>query len=445
MANNSDPIDRIFQYHENSRTGNLGTQSQENTPSKEASGSFRKVSARFPAVESEKDEIWEEDTENDENEPYRPIQRNREYRTGCLGGLMFAVFIACISIVLACLAWMAASDMLALNKEEYTATIVIPTTIFETENVEETDESGKVTGTKTISHADIDYVSNTLKQAGLIEYKWLFELFCKVSHADQKIKPGEYELQSTFDYRALVSNMRPNSGSALTVDITFIEGMTMDQMFRLMERKGVSEYNDLVKAAKEYTFNYGFLLEPGEEGAERLEGYLFPDTYQFYINMQASSAINRFLSTFDLNMTDEMMEKVEASGYTLREIITIASYIEKEAANDAERAEIASVIYNRLNSNMSLGIDASILYVHQDHEGAPTADMLAEESPYNTRLYTGLTPTPICNPGLASIQAALAPASTDYTYYALDTATGTHRFFTNINDFNAFVASQNYD
>lgn len=94
---------------------------------------------------------------------------------------------------------------------------------------------------------------------------------------------------------------------------------------------------------------------------------------------------------------------------------------------------------------MSLGIDASILYVHQDHEGAPTADMLAEESPYNTRLYTGLTPTPICNPGLASIQAALAPASTDYTYYALDTATGTHRFFTNINDFNAFVASQNYD
>ena len=93
---------------------------------------------------------------------------------------------------------------------------------------------------------------------------------------------------------------------------------------------------------------------------------------------------------------------------------------------------------------MTLGIDSTILYLYPDHEGAPTAPMLAQDSPYNTRLYYGLPPTPICSPGLASIQAALIPEETNYYYYALDTATGTHRFFTDANEFNRFVETQNY-
>ena len=118
--------------------------------------------------------------------------------------------------------------------------------------------------------------------------------------------------------------------------------------------------------------------------------------------------------------------------------------IEKEAADDEERADIASVIYNRLRADMVLGIDATILYIHPEHEGAPTEEMLKEKSPYNTRRSAGLPPTPICNPGLASFQAALTPSQTDYYYYALDTDTGRHRFFTNEEEFNAFVATQNY-
>ena len=105
---------------------------------------------------------------------------------------------------------------------------------------------------------------------------------------------------------------------------------------------------------------------------------------------------------------------------------------------------IASVIMNRMNTGMPLGIDATILYVHPEHEGAPTAAMLAEDSPYNTRDRVGLPPTPICSPGLASIKAALNPASTSYYYYALDEETGTHRFFINSYEFDEFVASQGY-
>ena len=385
-------------------------------------------------------------TGDDESErDYHPVRQSHEGKVGCLGGFMYFVFILCIGIVLACLAWMAASDMLALNKDEFTATVTLPMSIFESETVDKYDADGNVIGTERITRANVHYMAETLKEAGLIEYKWLFEAFCRFSHADTKVRPGEYELQSTYDYRALIQNMRPGSGSAVTIDITFPEGFSMRQIFKLLEDKGVSSVDDLMQAAAEYKFNYDFLGDAVENAsADRLEGFLFPDTYQFYVGMQASSAINKFLDNFHNRVSDEMMQQASDMGMSMKEILTVASMIEKEAANDNERGLIASVIYNRLNSRIPLGIDATILYIHPEHEGAPTAAMLAEESPYNTRLNTGLPPTPICSPGLASIRAALNPNSTNYYFYALDTATGTHRFFTNNVDFDNFVATQNY-
>ena len=382
----------------------------------------------------------DEESERD----YRPIRQSHEYRSGCLGGVMYFLFIICLSVVLACLGWMAASDMLALNKKELTTTVILPMSIFESETVAKYNEDGTPAGTQRVTRADIDYVADALKDSGLIEYKWLFTAFCKLSHADTKVAPGEYELRSTYDYRALIQHMTPNSGGALTVKVTFPEGFSMRQMFQLLEEKGVSDYDELMEAASDYKFNYSFLEELGQGDSSRLEGYLFPDTYEFYVNMQPASAINKFLETFYYNFDEDMQKLLENSGRDIREIVIIASMIEKEAANDDERPLIASVIYNRLNSGIPLGIDATILYVHPEHEGAPTAAMLEEDSPYNTRDRLGLPPTPICNPGRESLRAALAPAATNYYYYALDTETGTHRFFTNANEFNAFVETQDY-
>ena len=375
---------------------------------------------------------------------YRPIRQSHEYRSGCLGGIMYFVFILCLGVVLACLAWMAASDMLALNKTPYTTTVTLPMSIFSSETVDTFNEEGEKTGTKRVTHADMDYVADVLKEAGLIEYKWLFQMFCQISHADTKIKPGDYELQSSFDYRALVQNMRPGSGSAVTVSVTFPEGYSLRQTFLLLEDKGVASYDDLMNAAATYKFNYDFLEDLESTESNRLEGFLFPDTYEFYVGMQPSSAINKFLENFHYRMTAELTARMQERGQNIHEVITIASMIEKEAANDNERATIASVIYNRMRVNMPLGIDATTLYLYPDHEGAPTASMLEEDSPYNTRLYTGLPPTPICNPGLMSIRAALYPENTNFYYYALDSETGLHKFFVNAYEFNNFVATQNY-
>lgn len=383
----------------------------------------------------------DEESERD----FRPVRQSHEYKSGCLGGLMYFVFIMCVGVILACFGWMAASDVLALNKDEFTAVVQLPTSVFETETVDKLDEDGNVTGTERVTRADIDYVCTCLKEAGLIEYPWLFELWCDISHADTKINAGSYELKSSFDYRALVQNMRAGSGATVTIDVTFPEGFTMAQIFQRLAENEVCSVEELMEAAANTNFNYAFLegIEPGD--ASRLEGFLAPQTYQFYVGMQGSSAINKFLEYFHYSLTADMLKQKDDIGLSMKQIVTIASLIEKEAANDEERPYIASVIYNRLWAGWTLGIDASILYVHPEHSGAPTAEMLAEDSPYNTRVCVGLPPTPICNPGMPSLQAALNPAGTNYYFYALDTETGTHRFFTNENEFNNFVATQNYE
>ena len=375
---------------------------------------------------------------------YRPVRQSHEYHSGCLGGLMYFTFIVCVSVVLACLAWMAASDMLALNKENFTAVVTLPSSIFQSETVDRFDENGKKIGTKRVTHADMDYVADVLKDAGLIEYKWLFTTFCKISTADQKVSPGEYELKSSFDYRALIQNMRAGSSSTITVTVTIPEGFKMHQIFMRLEENGVSSYNDLMEDAGNTEYNYDFLAESEGEGAYRLEGFLFPDTYEFYVGMQGSSAINKMLDNFHRRVTEEMYARAEEIGMSIYDVLKVASLIEKEAGSDDERALIASVIYNRLNAGIVLGIDASVLYPYNDHEGAPTAEMLGRDDPYNTRIRSGLPPTPICNPGLSSISAALDPADTNYYFYALDTESGVHKFFTNETEFNNFVATQNY-
>ena len=442
MSEEYDQIDEIFRRHEEELEDTMNRQAAEAEEKGWEKLSMKRVDKLL--IDETGDEAFNYTGDEESERDYRPVRQSHEYKSGCLGGVMYFVFIICIGIILACLAWMASSDMLALNKPEYSASVTLPMSIFESETVDTLDEYGRKTGTKRVTHADIDYLADTLKEAGLIEYKWLFKAFCRISNAETKVSPGEYELRSSYDYRALIQHMRPGATGAVTVKVTLPEGFTMRQIFLRLEEKGVADYDDLMNAAANYTFNYAFLEGLPEGDASRLEGYLFPDTYEFYVGMQASSAINKFLENFHYMQTADMLQQAENLGISMREIVIIASMIEKEAANDNERSRIASVIYNRLKSDMPLGVDATILYLYPEHEGAPTREMLETDSPYNTRIYTGLPPTPVSNPGLMSILAALNPDHTNYYYYALDTETGEHRFFTNANDFNAFVATQNY-
>ena len=374
----------------------------------------------------------------------KPGNGGSEVKSGFGGGMLYFLFVISVSVILACLAWAAATDVLGFKSSDTVAQITLDKDSFTYKEVEVKDDDGN-TKTKKVHYADMNYVADKLKEQGIIKYKWLFKLFGAVYNADEKIDPGTYELKAVYDYKALVKKMTSGSGAMVTKKITFPEGYTMRQIFKKLDSEGVCDYDELMDAATNATFNYSFLEGTEKGDPTRLEGFLFPDTYEFYEGMPAATAINKLLEGFHYKMTAEMLEWQQESGYTMREIITIASMIEKEAATDTERYTIASVIYNRLNKDWALQIDSTTLYEYPDHEGAPTAEMLSKDSPYNTRISKGLPPSPICSPGIVSIKAALRPDSTSYMYYALNTETGSHEFFTSADAFNAFVATQKYD
>ena len=377
----------------------------------------------------------------------RPVQepeaQQRAGRSGCLGGLIYFAFVVSVSIILACVGWMAASDVLALNKEPVTATITLDKAEFQDITISYTDSEGNAKE-RTGHQVSVGYVAKQLKDAGIIKYKGLFQLYCSVSHAKTKIDPGTYELSTNYDYRALVKKMQVGSGAMVTTKVTIPEGYSMEQIFRKLEQENVCSYDDLMDAAANYSYNYSFLDQSKQGDAKRLEGFLFPDTYEFYQGMQASSAINKFLENFHNRITAEMLEKADERGMSMQEVVTVASMIEKEAANDDERAMIAAVIYNRIAAGMPLQIDSTIMYVLPEHKDVLTVEDTKIDSPYNTYQNKGLPPTPIANPGLASIKATLSPASTKALYYALDSESGTHKFFTSYGEFQAFVAKQSY-
>ena len=230
------------------------------------------------------------------------------------------------------------------------------------------------------------------------------------------------------------------------MDVAIPEGYTLIQIFDLLDEKGVCSKDDLWEAAANYDFEYDFLDRTTLGDKLRLEGYLFPDTYRFYLDDTPARVIEKFLSNFKNKFADEFAVRAEEMGYSTREILIIASLIEREAAYDAERDAIASVIHNRLESDdfPFINIDASIYYGMALNGDSRDAFSTEYDSPYNTYTHTGLPPGPICNPGLQSIRGALYPQETDYYYYALS-VDGGHRFFTYYNSFLEFLNSDEYD
>ncbi len=334
-----------------------------------------------------------------------------------MGTLLYLALIIGISTILAGLSWVAINDVLALNKEEITSVVT----------VEEDDTIGEI--------------ASQLKGVGIIEYKSLFQLFCQISNAEDKITPGTYELNTTMDYRAIVAAMGKSSASRMTVSVTIPEGYTLKQVFELLEEKGVSTYEKLEEMAATYDYNFSFLKDIPLGDATRLEGYLFPDTYDFYLGEDPKTVLNKMLVNFDSKVTEEMREQAEELGYSLHEIIIIASMIEKETTG-TDQKEIASVIYNRLESSSFpyLQIDATVQYALTERKEKLTLEDLEVDSPYNTYLYKGLPAGPIANPGLVSINAALNPANTNYYYYALG-EDDIHHFFRTESEHQTFVNS----
>lgn len=376
--------------------------------------------------------------------------RRRRRRRKKMNPLLYILLVVAVSAILAGIGWIWAGDMLALNKPAHSATVTLPESIFTAKEVkvEKTGDNGKETTTKTIKIADVNYVADLLKENGLIEYKPLFKFFCSLTGVNRKEKlvAGTYELNTNMDYNALLNSMSARSGSRSQVTVTIPEGYTLDQIFTLLNQNGVATVDTLRKVAADYDFKFSFLKDVVPLGDyHRLEGYLFPDTYEFYMGggeNEAVQVLNKMILRFDQQFPDKLRQQCADMGYTIHEIVTIASLIEKET-DGADQTNIASVIYNRLNhpeyeTAGYLQIDASIAYV--TGQVVTQADYQNVDSPYNTYRNKGLPPGPIASPGMVALNSALNPQSTRYYYYVLGNDSR-HHFFTNSGDFEAFKAT----
>ncbi len=381
----------------------------------------------------------------EEEEAPKKRRRRRRIIPLYLKILIYVVVVSLVAVAAGFIAWECAQDVLAFGRSS--------------DEVEVTIEDG----------ATLDDIAQMLQDKGLIQHPWLFKLYCKFTKSADAMVPGTYKLHYNYDYHAINSGMRKNSKNRTEVTVTIPEGKTCAQIFELMEEKGVCKVDELEKCAAETQFDYWFLESIPYGESNRLEGFLFPDTYYFYTNDDPERVLGKLLSTFNRKFGDEAKAQLDvlnedlaaswarrgydddyinAHKFTVYELITVASMVEKETASVSESADIASVIYNRLCRPADypyLNIDATVIYGLGGITGNLTYEQTQIDTPYNTYTRAGLPAGPISNPGLSSISAALNPNETNYFYYALKSDGTGHHFSETYDEHNAFLASQNED
>lgn len=353
-----------------------------------------------------------------------------------LATIIWLAIIVVIAVPLGRLGWLYVADVMAFGREKQSVTLTI------------TEEE--------VSNGDLESISKKLADAGIVRYPGLFQKFAELTGKGERIDAGTYTLGSHLDYNALLNNMRDYGPAMDVVELMFPEGYNCAQIFAKLEEEGVCTAKELEDYAANGELSDYWFLEGVERGSKYcLEGYLAPDTYKFYTNDDPGRVLEKFLDAFDANFTDKMKEDfklmqaryeealrnngygndyIDAYPLTLHKVMTVASIVQKETANDAESYDIASVFYNRLTNpgnHPYLGSDATVYYAIGDYFGEVeelTNEHLNVDNPYNTRNHQGLPPGPICNPGAYTMYAALDPNRTDYYYFVYSAVDREHLF-----------------
>jgi UPF0755 protein len=282
-------------------------------------------------------------------------------------------------------------------------------------------------GSGTASIGDILVSNNIISSASN------FKLLSKIGGNDGKYKAGEYSLSPSMSYQEIIDSLI--AGNSNTTRFTIPEGLTLSETEDKLASNNLINIDAFKDAVENSTFDYKFMsLLPN--GSNRLEGFLYPETYDVFTTASEEDIINRLLSQFDKLVTDEYYTRATELGYDMYDIVTIASLIERETRVSVERATVASVIYNRLAINMPLQIDATVQYALAEHKERLSYSDTEVDSPYNTYQNTGLPPGPICSPSIDSIEAALYPEDTNYYYYVLKPEmNGAHNFSNTYEEF----------
>lgn len=338
----------------------------------------------------------------------KPVKKSSSVRSTYI----FFIVVIVVSMALSIYAVFCMNDVLAITKTKSSVTVSLQ------EEVDSTSDA-------------IDILADK----GLIKCKNFCKLFAKYREAyvGGPYQPGVYYLNGKMGLEGMLMTLQGDSSTSETVTLMFPEGSTLPEIVDKLVENDVCDRTALLSVINSTEFSYSLVsdLKAKEEVPYRLEGYLFPDTYEFYVGENASSVIKKFLANGDAKITEEDRKQAEKLGYSMYEIITIASIIQKEAGNEDQMKTISSVIHNRLSDQVnmpSIGCQSTSDYITNfvgpslSSTSAHTADYYMQY--YDTQVTSkvvGLPAGPICNPGMAAIEAALYPEDTSYYYFFHDT------------------------
>jgi len=281
-----------------------------------------------------------------------------------------------------------------------------------------------------------------LAEEGVLQHEWPLKLYLKLSGKGATLKAGEYDFPTPISPLAVLAKLQ--QGERRLNRLTIIEGWTRWDIARAMAQMPELHLDNEAQALA--LMDNVSLIGDLDPAAKNLEGYLFPDTYEFSPETSAADMIQMMVKRFRSVWKPDWTERARSMHFTPREIVTTASIIETEAKLAEERPLVASVIYNRLQKDIPLAVDSTVIYASKldgkwRYDGKVYRSDIERRSPYNTRLYPGLPPGPVASPGESSLKAALNPATSDYLYYVRNPARddGAHNFYNNGTEFETGV------
>jgi UPF0755 protein len=293
------------------------------------------------------------------------------------------------------------------------------------------DAGGAFVTMDIMANASFNAVARQLADAGIITHPLRFKILARITGDDKRLKAGEYELSPAMTPLEVLNTLV--NGKVVLHRLMVPEGFTAREIAAELQRTGLSDAGEFMALATDSR-----LAAELDVPAAGLEGYLFPDTYFFPKGVSPRTIIARMVRRFHEQFSQDWYARAQELDLTAHEVVTLASIIEKETGDGAERPIISSVFHNRLKKKMRLESDPTVIYGIEDFDGNITRRHLTTRTPYNTYTIRGLPPGPIANPGRLSIEAALYPAQTDYIYF-VSKKDGTHYFSTTIAEHNKAV------
>lgn len=360
-------------------------------------------------TEEHEEYIDDDEYEEEEEEIIRPVKKKKRKKRGhgrIIFGLLFSVIVISISILAAAVILKCAKEFLGIGKSDIEIVVDIP-----------------------MNSSTLD-IAEQLYNEGIIADTSLFRLYSKLKGADGTFIAGTHKISPKMDYETLIETLQEEAENQReTADVVFPEGITLIEAAARLEEKGVCNAEEFIDAFNNSEFGFDFEenIKVSAMKFYKMEGYLFPDTYQFYLEEDPRIVAKKIYKNFEARITPDLYGRMEDLGMELEEVLTLASIVQAEAANTRDMKKVASVFYNRLdnpNEYPLLQSDPTTNYVEEVI--IPYSEVQTEKLniAYDTYKGAGLTPGPICNPGLDAINAVLYPEETDYFYFCSNLETG---------------------